>query len=116
MGDDAILYATEAIFKQMPNVELQVVGHPIPFMNTTLGRNIAKVPFGKRILYKNRVRQMLKQVDKADALILGGGGILCDSKHGDVTNDVRLIQRVQEKQKPNLIYAVGVLSLSQTRV
>jgi len=111
MGDDAILYATEAIFKKISNVELRIVGHPIAFMNTTLGGHIAKIPFGKRLLYKNHVRQMLKQVDKADALILGGGGIFCDTKHSDVTNDVRLIQRMQENHKPNIIYAIGVPSL-----
>ena len=111
MGDDAILYVTEAILRRTPNAKLQVVGHPIPFMSTTLGKYTAKIPFTKRLLYKNHTRQMLEQIDKADALILGGGGIFCDSKHGDVTNDVRLIQRMQERHKPNMIYAIGVPSL-----
>ena len=111
MGDDAILYATKAIFRGISNVELHVVGHPVPFMDTTLGRKIAKLPYGKTLLYKYHTRQMLEHIDKTDGLILGGGGILCDRESRDVTNDVRLIQRMQSKQKPTMIYAVGVPSL-----
>lgn len=108
MGDDAILYATKAIFEQIPNTELQVVGHPVPFMNTSLGRKIAKLPYGRTLLYKYHTRKMLECIDETDALILGGGGILCDRESRDVTNDVRLIQRMQSKQKPTMIYAVGI--------
>lgn len=108
MGDDAILYATEKIFEQISNAELQVVGHAIPFMNTSFGRKIAKLPYGRTLLYKYHARQMLKQIDRSDALILGGGGILCDRESRDVSNDVRLIQYMQSKQKPTIIYAVGV--------
>lgn len=111
MGDDAILYATERIIEQIPNIKLEVVGHPVPFMNTKLGRKIAKLPYGRTILYKYHTRQMVKQIDKTDALILGGGGILCDRESRDVTNDVRLIRRTQSRQKPTMIYAVGVPGL-----
>jgi polysaccharide pyruvyl transferase WcaK-like protein len=111
MGDDAILFATERIIEQIPNIKLEVVGHPVPFINTRLGRTIAKLPYGGTLLYTYHTRQMLKQTDKTEALILGGGGILCDRKSRDVTKDVRLIERMQSKQKPTMVYAVGVPSL-----
>lgn len=111
MGDDAILYVTKEIFKQIPNTELEVIGHPVPIMKTSFGRKIAKLPYGRTLLYKWHVRKMLKQLEKTDALILGGGGFFCDRKDRDVTNDVRLIRRMQSKGKPTIIYAVGALPI-----
>lgn len=108
MGDEAILYATKAIFDRISNVELHVISHVIPFLTTNFGRRIAKLPYGRTILYKYHTRKMLKKVDEADALILGGGGLLCDRKTRDVSNDVRLIKHMQSKNKPTMIYGVGV--------
>jgi len=107
LGDDAILYATEDILRRL-NIYFQVIGHQVSILNTPIGKPISRIPFAKRTLYKNHVRWMLKQVDSADALILGGGGIIKDPKYGDITNNLRLIRYMQERRKPNMIYAVGV--------
>lgn len=108
LGDDAILLATKAIFEDLPHVDLRVLGHTPHLMNTVVGDKIAKLPYGRTLLYKYHFEKMKEQVDKADALILGGGGILYDRKSRDVTKDIRLLLHMQSKQKPTMIYAVGV--------
>jgi len=108
LGDDAILLATKAIFEYLPHVDLRVLGHTPHLMNTIVGKKIARLPYGRTLLYKYHFKKMKEQVDKADALILGGGGILHDRKSRDATKDVRLLLHMQSKRKPTMIYAVGV--------
>ncbi|MEM1661048.1 MAG: polysaccharide pyruvyl transferase family protein [Candidatus Bathyarchaeia archaeon] len=56
-----------------------------------------------------------KLVEKADLIIVGGGGLLYDSDFANVEYYMRYLEWAQELKKPNVVIGVGVQGISTER-